>query len=179
MHEVNSTLYRLNKNILQLERVFFLYFVGKEKKAPLKEFEQLKQDVFTLINTKDLPKSTSVQFLVTSFIQRFTIFRSKWERSLRDIEEGRKRPGLEFFGKHKIKEEKPVQVINEEIAKEIEAAATKYVAFFIEYYQKPIDKKTVKRKLQNEIVKLMKNNGTSFTLNVYYDGSDIKIKFIK
>jgi hypothetical protein len=151
--------------------------VGKEKSAPTKEFEQLKQEILALSISRD-PQSTSSQFLVNSFIQRFTVYRNKWERSLRDIEEGRKRRGQEFFGKY-TSEEKQASVITEAIAKKIDAVAAEYAALANRYLHKSVNKDVVKHKLQNEVKKLLSKCGDNFSLDTYFDGTDVKIRIIR
>jgi hypothetical protein len=177
MYEINDTLSKLNKYILQLERNFFLYFVGKEKSAPTKEFELLKQEILILSKARD-PQSTSTQFLVNSFIQRFTTYRTKWERSLRDIEEGRKRRSIEFFGKYTAKQMLST-VNNKDMTKMIDSVADEYVALATKYLHKSVNKEVIKQKLTSESKKLIKKYGDNFVLDTYYDGSDVKIRVMK
>jgi len=85
----------LNEEIALVDNKFHLYFLGEERIPPVKEFARLKQQVSILQNEKS--SSVSGQFLASSFFSRFASYRNKWERLLRDIEEGRKKPSRNFF----------------------------------------------------------------------------------
>jgi hypothetical protein len=86
-----------NERLQVLDRKFSLYFNGYEKVPPIKEFEQFKREVALFIRTKGNIMSVCGRFFVNSFQQRFVSYRTKWEKGLRDIEEGRAKPGYNFW----------------------------------------------------------------------------------
>ena len=70
---------------------------------------------------------TSLLFYIETFLQKFISYRVKWERGLRDIEEGRLTCGADFFkGRkfariemEKIKGQKSMDVVSQETEKDI------------------------------------------------------------
>jgi hypothetical protein len=91
--DVKKTIAELNEHIHMLDRKFTLYFSGLEKKSPVKEFEKLKGEVTRSLQMKDALMSASTRFFVNSFKHRFASYRTKWEKTLRAIEDGRFNPG--------------------------------------------------------------------------------------
>ena len=87
----------LNKHLHALDRKFGLYFYGQEKGPPIKEFERFKSEVALLATEKSNIMSVSVRFFISTFQQRFVSYRTKWEKGLRNIEEGRAKPGTDFW----------------------------------------------------------------------------------
>jgi hypothetical protein len=94
--DIRKKIVELNERLLVLDRKFNLYLSGLEKLPPIKEFEQLKRDVKGTVKSKNSLISVRMIFFVNSFQQRFNSYRTKWERSLHDIEIGRATRGSAF-----------------------------------------------------------------------------------
>ncbi len=93
---IRQKIAELNGRLLELDTKFNLYFSGIEKLPPVKEFDQLKREVSSSVKAKSILMSVSMLFFANSFHQRFSSYRAKWEKKLRDIEEGRTKPGKRF-----------------------------------------------------------------------------------
>jgi hypothetical protein len=166
----------LNEEIALVDNKFNLYFLGEEKIPPAKEFERLKQQVNVLQNEKS--SSVSSQFLANSFIRRFAAYRNKWERLLRDIEEGRKKPSRNFFVKAPQKVQQPL-VLPEDVIKEIDLVVTQFAEYTEKNSGKKLNRKTLKHQLEEKARDIYVTYGDSYYFDVYYDAAGIEIKTIK
>ena len=94
--DIRQKISDFNERLRVLDRSFKRYFSGLDKRAPIREFEQFKRDVNLLRKTQSSIMSVSLRFLINNFQQRFTVYRTKWEKILNDIEKGRVEPGSHF-----------------------------------------------------------------------------------
>jgi hypothetical protein len=97
--DIHKKIADFNERLQVLDRKFSLYFNGYEKVPPAKEFEKFKREATLFIRTKGNIMSVSVRFFISTFQQRFVSYRTKWEKGLRDIEEGRAKPGSNFWAR--------------------------------------------------------------------------------
>ncbi len=87
----------LNEQIDQLDKKFYFYFTARDRFPPLNDLLKIKKDVERLKAVKGRIILERKKFVINSFIHRFVSYRTKWEKALRDIEEGRAQPNPEFF----------------------------------------------------------------------------------
>jgi len=174
--------------IEKLERSFIFYFTGHESRPPLKDLASLKSEINTLsLKTAD-SKNTAEKYLVSQLVNRFAIYRNKWERGVRDIEEGRSKPGLHFFGGlgsalsgfADLKKEadnasnKDNDVLR--MASIIDDAARKYVEMNKKYTGKKYETNDVSKMLEKKIDDIRKKFGDKFSFKVYYEDGKVKVK---
>ena len=95
--DIHKKIAEFNERLQIMDRKFGLFFSGHEKVPPIKEFEQFKREVAALAIEKSNITSASVRFFVGTFQQRYVSYRTKWEKGLRNIEEGRAKPGPNFW----------------------------------------------------------------------------------
>ena len=91
--DIKKKIAEFNERIHVLDRSFTLYLSGLERKSPVKEFEKFKGEVTRSLQMKDALMSASTRFFVNSFKHRFVSYRTKWEKTLKAIEDGRLTPG--------------------------------------------------------------------------------------
>jgi hypothetical protein len=166
----------LNEEIALIDNKFHLYFLGEEKTPPTKEFARLKQQVNMLQNEKS--SSVSSQFLASSFFSRFASYRNKWERLLRDIEEGRKKPSRHFFVKAPQKVQQTL-ALPEDVVKEIDLVVTRFAEYTEKNSGKKLNRKTLKHQLEEKARDIYVKYGDSYYFDVYYDATGIEIRTIK
>jgi hypothetical protein len=166
----------LNEEIALIDNKFNLYFLGEERTPPIKEFTRLKQQVNLLRNEKT--SSVSSQFLANSFFSRFASYRNKWERLLRDIEEGRKKPSRHFFIKAPKRVQQPV-ALPEEVVKEIDLVVTRFAEYTEKNSGKRLNRKTLKHQLEEKARDIYDTYGDSYYFDLYYDATGIEIRTIK
>ena len=166
----------LNEEIALVDNKFHLYFLGEERIPPVKEFARLKQQVSILQNEKS--SSVSGQFLASSFFSRFASYRNKWERLLRDIEEGRKRPSRNFFIKAPKRVQQPL-VLPEDVVKEIDLVVTRFAEYTEKNSGKRLNRKTLKHQLEEKARDIYDKYGDSYYFDLYYDATGIEIRTIK
>jgi hypothetical protein len=166
----------LNEEIALVDNKFNLYFLGEEKTPPAKEFARLKQQMNMLQNEKS--SSVSSQFLTSSFFQRFAAYRNKWERLLRDIEEGRKKPSRNFFIKAPKRVQQPL-VLPEDVVKEIDLVVTRFAEYTEKNSGKRLNRKTLKQQLEEKARDIYDKYGDSYYFDLYYDATGIEIRTIK
>jgi len=94
---IKQNISKLDSWLQKLDRKFNFYFVGQDKVPPIKELDQFKLRVVQLTREKERSTSATLRFYMETFLQKFTSYREKWERGLRDIEEGRLTCGADFF----------------------------------------------------------------------------------
>jgi hypothetical protein len=166
----------LNEEIALVDNKFHLYFLGEERIPPVKEFARLKQQVGILQNEKS--SSVSCQFLASSFFSRFASYRNKWERLLRDIEEGRKKPSRNFFVKAPKRVQHPL-VLPEDVVKEIDLVVTRFAEYTDKNSGKRLNRKTLKHQLEEKARDIYDKYGDSYYFDLYYDATGIEIRTIK
>lgn len=176
------------ENLLQsLDRKFNFYFVGQDRVSPAKDFAQLKREVTRIIKERDKSSSSSLRFYIETFLQKFISYRVKWEKGLRDIEEGRVSRGSDFFKGRKFKRtevstinaQKPMDTVSLEIENNIRQATEEYSSLYKKYFHKSCDKAKLNKYLREKIEEVRMNYGDNFCLEVNYDGKNIKIRTLK
>ena len=95
--DIKQKISELESRLQRLDRKFNFYFVGQDRVPPVKAFDQLKREVTLITREKDRSASSSQRFYIETFLQKFISYRVKWEKGLRDIEEGRLSRGADFF----------------------------------------------------------------------------------
>jgi hypothetical protein len=177
IHEISF----LKQKIEILEQKFAQYFMGLEKRPPLKELSEIKSQISQLIKMESNLKQQSEKFQVQTIVNRFTTYRLKWERGVRDIEEGRIKPGSGFFGgmgtsfKNSLKIEKKT----EQKDSVIEKTAKQYVELSRKFLNKNYDTKAVSQMLEKKMKEIKTKMGNNIVLRVYFDGQKVKIKPVK
>jgi len=184
---INQKISEFEGRLQKLDRKFSFYFIGRDRVPPIKEFDQFKRDVILLTREKERSTSASLRFCVETFLQKFISYRTKWERGLRDIEEGRLSRGANFFkGKKFARPE--VESLNAaktmtsdslEIENDISQATDKYSVLYKKYFHKSCNKPNLKNQLRSQMKVVKEKYGDGFQLDVSYDGKAIKIKTVK
>ena len=167
-----------------MDKNFNFYFRGRERIPPLKAFESLKKEINNLMEVKEKLKNTHEKYMVLSLIQKFSSYRIKWEKGIRDIEEGRAVPGKSFFGGFSSKAEDFKEVDIKKVKKNscfrveeaIEEATEKYIKISKEYFGNNVSKEAVSRMLQRRIHEVIKKVGNEFRFNVYVENGKVKIR---
>lgn len=91
--DIQARIAEFDERLRLLDRKFSLYINGQEKFPPARELEELKREIAAFRRKQSSLSVFSQRFLVEGFQQRFSAYRTKWERQLRDIESGRIEPG--------------------------------------------------------------------------------------
>jgi hypothetical protein len=185
IHQIAS---QIIQKIEHLEHSFNFYFTGNEKKPPLVELERVRKEVDSLMKSGSESKNSAERFLVLQLVNRFTTYRMKWEKGVRDIEEGRAKQGLHFFGGLGIGRS-PLNDLKEslsEIDKKdrqafrmssvIDEAAEKYIEMTKKYTGKNYSRESVSQMLEKKIEEVRKKFGDRFRFNVYYEDGKVKIR---
>lgn len=174
--------------IQRLDRAFTFYFTGFEKKPPLKMYERLQRDIKKLHDMADDVKNTADRYMIQMLVSRFSTYRIKWDRGLHAIEDGRTKPGTEFFGGvGKDPKELGEKVPDfDDIAEQGEAvdevemrlgdAAKRYVALARAHMGKIYDPESIKQMLETKIPEMRKKFGDDIEFEVYFDGEKVRVK---
>lgn len=180
---LRKTVSRLITSVEHLDRDFNFYFTGRERVPPLKALERLKREVNLLMRSGEDSKNSADRYMVMSFIQKFTTYRTKWEKGVKDIEEGRAVPGRNFFGglgniskdfSQLTQQEKDNNAFR--AASVINEAASKYVQMNKKYTGKNVSKEAVSKMLEKRIDDIKKKVGDRFKFSVYFEDGKVKIK---
>ncbi len=186
--DIRSQIAQLQQKIDRLEHSFNMYFTGQDRIPPVKMLQALAREVSHLMTYSDKLINSGEKFMLDSFVQRFTSYRIKWERGVRDIEEGRSKPGLHFFGGLGINH---TQIIVEELSKkrgdekkkgesaELSGAAEKFLKLSKEHLGKTYNQEAIELKLREKLSEIKEKYGENFTLDVYFDGEKVKIRTAK
>lgn len=77
----------LGKKLIQLKTGYEQYFLGMQKTAP----EKLRSEVEKLIRlyTNQTITNTALNFRLNTVVAKFSSYRTYWDRTIREIEEGR------------------------------------------------------------------------------------------
>lgn len=186
--DVQVFINQMLEKIDRLETQFNLYFSGQLKRPPLPLLQQIKSEIMNAMGQiKDL-KQQKDKFLLQSLIQKFTTYRMKWERGVKDIEEGRLKPGLHFFGglgvklRQELEQEKSETVKERKVDKalsnaaEVDNAVDKYIALSQRFLKKNYNKDAVRQSLEQKLDTVKKKYGNNFKFNVFFDGEKVRIK---
>lgn len=176
------------EKIEQLEHAFNFYFTGNEKVPPLNKLDRLKKEVDALMRSGSDSKNSAERFLVQQLVNRFTAYRIKWEKGVRDIEEGRAKPGTHFFGGLGIGRDPMSDLKNSfgdidkkdrnafRLSAMIDAAADKYIEMNKKYTGKKFNREAVAGMLEKKIDEVKKKFGDNFKFTVYMEEGKVKIK---
>lgn len=172
--------------IEKLEHAFNFYFSGVDKKPPLNELNSLKKQVDRLMMEAQDSKNSTERFLVSQIVARFTVYRTKWERGVRDIEEGRAKPGQNFFGgmpggalndlKGSVSEIEKKDAEAFRLNSIINETADRYIEMNRKYTGKTFSRESVSEMLEKKIDEVRKKFGDRFTFRVYFEDGKVKIK---
>jgi hypothetical protein len=184
----HQRIFQLAEKIERLEHSFNFYFTAQEKKPPLDKLNRLKIEVDELVKVSQDLKNSAERFLAMQIVNRFTTYRMKWEKGVRDIEEGRAKPGLHFFGGLGIGRS-PMDDIKrsaDELAKKdsdafrmsavIDEAAEKYIKMSQKYTGKTFAREAVTSMLEKKIDEVRKKFGDRFKFSVVYEDGKVRIK---
>ncbi len=177
IHEISF----LKQKIEILEQKFAQYFMGLEKRPPLKELAEIKSQISKLMQMESSLKQPSEKFQVQTIVNRFTSYRLKWERGVKDIEEGRIKPGSGFFGGMGVSFKKSLTPKQKTEKKDslIEKTAKQYVELSRKFLNKNYDQKAVSQMLDKKMKEIKAKLGNDVVLRVYFDGEKVKIKPVK
>lgn len=172
--------------IEKLEHSFNFYFSGVDKKPPLDELKSLKKQIDNLMMEAQDSKNSAEKFLVSQIISRFTVYRTKWERGVRDIEDGRAKPGQNFFGKMGAGALNDLKSSVSEIEKKdaeafrinaiINETADRYIEMSRKHTGKTFNRESVSEMLEKKIDEVKKKFGDRFSFKVYFEDGKVKIK---
>ncbi len=174
--DLKSKIFLLDQKIESLEKQFNQYFTGQERRPPARALESLKREVMKLIGMADSIINTGDRFAVQTFIQKFTTYRTKWERGMTMIEDGRVKPGINFFGGGTYS---PPVVKKPQKRDPVADAAEKYVDLSKKFEGKNYNAKAVELKLREKMHAVREKYGDRYVLDVYYDGERVKIRTLK
>ena len=185
--DVNQKTADLESRLQKLDRKFNFYFIGQDRVPPIKDFDLFKNEVRLLTRERERSTSTGLRFYVETFLQKFISYRTKWDRGLRDIEEGRLSRSADFFkGKKFAREEvdsldapKTMTSVSLAVENDIMQATDKYSVLYKKYFHKTCNKKTLNNQLRGKMKAVREKYGEGFYLDVSYDGKAIKIKTVK
>lgn len=174
----------INLKIERLDRDFNFYFTGREKKPPLTSMDSLKKEIDGFMRVIEDLKNSADKHVVSQLINRFAVYRQKWERGLRDIEEGRARQGLSFaFGPNLRRspsdnfgavEEQDATAFK--INSIIEETANKFIKLSKDTTGKAYSKEAVSSMLEKQVVKVRQKFGDNFVFDVFCEGGKVKIR---
>ena len=175
---------RVKQSIMQLELLFNRYFTGLEKRPPLKQMNALQKAINILTINTHLAKTASEQFQLKNLTQQFSTYRRKWERGVRDIEEGRKKPGQQAFGGMGMTaaDEAEMRGSDDEtariqhLANEVDTAVETYVQLAEKHLGKNYSTDSVRSVLESKLGGIREKYGDNVSLAVVYEDGTIKIK---
>lgn len=175
--------------IEKLDHDFNLYFTAQEKKAPLQSLENMKREVNLLMKGAAESQNLIEKNLATQLINRFTTYRQKWERCVRDIEEGRAKPGTKFFGGFGSSDLSDLKSAADSVEKRdaeafamsamIDQTANKFIELSRKYTNKAYSFDAVTEMLTKKIGDVRQKFGNNFTFDVYYEDGKVKIKPVR
>ncbi len=84
--EVDGMLQKLEQRIDTLKKRYERYFLGVERRPPTAMRKQVVREVFELEQT--FINNTAQRFRLRSLVQRFNTLKTRWNRIMRQIEEG-------------------------------------------------------------------------------------------
>ena len=175
--------------IEKLDHDFNMYFTAQEKKAPLQALENMKREVNLLMKGASDSQNLVEKNLASQLINRFTTYRQKWERCVRDIEEGRAKPGMKFFGGFGSSDLNDLKSAADSVEKRdaeafamsvmIDRTANKFIELSRKYTNKAYSFDAVTEMLTKKIGDVRQKFGNDFTFDVYYEDGKVKIKPVR
>lgn len=179
----------LATKIEKLDQDFNLYFTAQEKRPPLQSLENMKREVNLLMKGAADSQNLVERNLASQLVNRFTTYRMKWERCVRDIEEGRAKPGCKFFGGCGNGNLSDLKSAADSIEKRdadafamsamIDNTANKFIELSKKYTNKAYSFDAVAEMLTKKIDDVRKKLGNNFSFDVYYEDGKVKIKPVR
>ena len=179
----------LTSKIEKLDHDFNMYFTAQEKKAPLQALENMKREINLLMKGAAVSKNLVEQNLASQLINRFTAYRQKWERCVRDIEEGRAKPGTKFFGGFGSSDLSDLKAAANSVERKdaeafamsamIDDTANKFIELSKKYTNKTYSFEAVSEMLTKKIGDVQQKFGNNFSFDVYYEDGKVKIKPVR
>ena len=186
---ISETVSALITKIEKLDHDFNMYFTAQEKKAPLQALENMKKEVAILMKNATMSQNLVEQNLATQLVNRFTTYRQKWERCVRDIEEGRAKPGCKFFGCAGSSDLNDLKSAADSLERRdaeafaMSAMIDQTAHIFIELSRKHTNKAysfdAVAEMLTKKIGDVREKFGDNFSFDVYYEDGKVKIKPVR
>ena len=175
--------------IEKLDHDFNMYFTAQEKKAPIQALENMKREINLLMKGAADSQNLVEKNLATQLINRFTTYRQKWERCVRDIEEGRAKPGTKFFGGFGSSDLSDLKSAANSVERRdaeafamsamIDQTANKFIELSKKYTNKAYSFDAVTEMLTKKIGDVRQKFGNDFTFDVYYEDGKVKIKPVR
>lgn len=188
MKKISQIVSELLVKIEKLEHDFNFYFTAQEKKPPLRALESLKKEVDILMKISADSKNTAERHLALQLINRFTVYRQKWEKGVIDIEEGRAKPGLGFFGglgigrsqfsdlRSSLNDLEKQDAEAFKMSAIIDQTANKFIELSQKFTNKTYSREAVAEMLEKKIGDIRQKFGDNFTFDVFYEDGKVKIK---
>ena len=187
--QISEFVSSLITKIEKLDHDFNLYFSAQEKRPPLQALENMKKEVSLLMRNATMSKNLVEQNLATQLVNRFTTYRQKWERCVRDIEEGRAKPGIKFFGGFGNSDLSDLKSAADSVEKRdaeafamsamIDQTANKFIELSKKYTNKAYSFDAVAEMLTKKIGDVREKFGNNFSFDVYYEDGKVKIKPVR
>ena len=179
----------LATKIEKLDHDFNMYFSAQEKKAPLQALENMKREINLLMKGATDSQNLVEKNLATQLINRFTTYRQKWERCVRDIEEGRAKPGTKFFGGFGNSDLSDLKSAADSIERRdaeafamsamIDQTANKFIELSKKYTDRTYSFEAVSEMLTKKIGDIQQKFGNNFSFDVYYEDGKVRIKPVR
>jgi hypothetical protein len=84
--EIEATINEFEKKLDRLKILYEQYFMGIEKREPLVPLKDVVR-VMRLLDNEQI-RNTGLRFRFRNLVQRFNVYRTYWNRTLREIEKG-------------------------------------------------------------------------------------------
>lgn len=179
----------LATKIEKLDHDFNMYFTAQEKKAPLQALENMKREINLLMKGATDSQNLVEKNLASQLINRFTTYRQKWERCVRDIEEGRAKPGMKFFGGFGSSDLSDLKSAADSIERRdaeafamsamIDQTANKFIELSKKFTNKTYSFDAVAEMLTKKVGDVRQKFGSNFSFDVYYEDGKVKIKPVR
>ena len=186
---ISETVSFLITKIEKLDHDFNMYFTAQEKRPPLQALENMKKELSLLMRTAAISQNLVEQNLASQLINRFTTYRQKWERCVRDIEEGRAKPGMKFFGGFSGSGLEDLKAAADSVEKRdaeafamsamIDQTASKFIELSKKYTNRSYDFDAVTEMLTKKIGYVREKFGNNFSFDVYCEDGKVKIKPVR
>lgn len=186
---ISETVSALITKIEKLDHDFNMYFTAQEKRPPLQALENMKKEISVLMRTAAISQNLIEQNLASQLVNRFTSYRQKWERCVRDIEEGRAKPGCKFFGGFGSSDLSDLKSAADSVEKRdaeafamsamIDQTANKFIELSKKYTNKAYSFDAVAEMLTKKIGDVREKFGNNFSFDVYYEDGKVKIKPVR
>lgn len=86
--ELKKELNQAKAKLEQLNKLYQRYFMGEDKLPPVQARAEFDRLVFDVKNKVNKSNSTSDKFLMSNLYSLFQSYKGRWEKRLREIEDG-------------------------------------------------------------------------------------------